>query len=79
MVGYLKSMSSRSETMSANVKHLLSSFDALSAKDKHEAAVEILRRLDLSSLKDLPEETLVALADELFSTLDAEETEHAKG
>jgi len=68
---------SKGKTMSATVQHLLNSFEALSAKEKHEAAVEILRRLGVSAQGDLLEESLVGLADELFRTLDTEEAEHA--
>jgi hypothetical protein len=63
--------------MTAHVQQLLDSFDALSDADKHQAAVEILRRFSGNAQGDLPESTLVELADELFRALDAEEAGHA--
>lgn len=63
--------------MTAPVKHVLDSFDALPDADKHQAAVEILRRVAGSEKGDLPESALIRLADELFCTLDEEETGHA--
>lgn len=60
--------------MPTAVQQLLESFDALPEADKHQAAVEILRR----SLPDgdVPESALVEAADELFRALDAEEVGH---
>ena len=63
--------------MTATVRQLLDYFDALSDADKHEAAVEILRRFAGSAAGDLPEAALVEAADELFRALDAEEARHA--
>jgi hypothetical protein len=63
--------------MSDTVQRLLESFEALSADDKHDAAVEILRRYSGAASGDLSDETLVALADELFQALDNEEARHA--
>ena len=63
--------------MSATVQRLLKSFEALSAEEKHEATMEILRRFAGAAEGDLPEATLVELADELFRTLDAEESANA--
>ena len=58
------------ELMTESVQSLLSSFDALSENERHEAAVELLRRV----LSDVPtaisDEALVAAADELFIELD---------
>jgi hypothetical protein len=56
------------------VKALLESFDALSAAERLEAAVEILRRIG-SGDAEISEEALLEAADEVFSTLDAEEAE----
>jgi hypothetical protein len=61
--------------MTAPVRQILDSFDALPDADKHEAAVEILRRV--VGQQDLPEDALVGLADELFCALDDEEAGHA--
>ena len=63
--------------MTATVQQLLDSFDALAEVDKHQVAVEILRRLGSTGRGDLPEEALVEAADELFRALDAEEARHA--
>jgi hypothetical protein len=61
--------------MTIAVQHLLASFDALTDAEKHEAAAEILRR---AAPADLPDETFVELADELFRELDAREAADAK-
>ena len=53
-------------------------FDALPEPDKHQAAVEILRRFASTIERDLPESTLVGVADELFRALDEEEAGHAQ-
>jgi hypothetical protein len=63
--------------MSPAVQQLLDSFTALPAAEKHQAAVEILRRVSLSAEGDLPESALVEAADELFRALDAAEADHA--
>jgi hypothetical protein len=57
--------------MTTAVRVLLECFDALSEPERQEAAVEILRRLTPEG--ELPEQALVATADELFRMLDAEE------
>jgi hypothetical protein len=62
--------------MTAAVQQLLSTFDALPAPEKHDAVVEILRRFGAAA-GDLPEESLLAAADELFLALDVEEAGHA--
>jgi hypothetical protein len=64
------------EAMTATVQQLLDSFDALSDTDKHQAAIEILRRVG-GAEGDLPETALAEAADELFRALDAEEAGHA--
>jgi hypothetical protein len=63
--------------MTATVRQLLDSFDALSDTDKHQAAVEILRRVGGTTEGDLPEAALLEAADELFRALDVEESGHA--
>jgi hypothetical protein len=63
--------------MSSAVQHVLDSFDALAPAEKHQAAVEILRRLGPHE-GDVPESALVEAADELFRALDAEEARDAK-
>ena len=64
--------------MTNTIQQLLDSFDALPDADKHQVAVEILRRVAVSIDGDLPEDALVGAADELFRTLDAEEDAHAQ-
>jgi len=61
--------------MTTAVRELLVSFDALSDAEKREAAAEILQRILPESSGDLPEAALVAVAEELFSDLDAAEAE----
>jgi hypothetical protein len=61
--------------MTALVQKLVESFDRLSIAEKHEAAVEILRRFGGEG--DLPEAALVGAADDLFRTLDDEEAADA--
>lgn len=63
--------------MNPAVRELLNSFDALTDAEKHEAALEILRRAPTIAVGDLPEEALVEAAEELFRTMDAEEARHA--
>jgi hypothetical protein len=63
--------------MTAPVRQLLDSFDALSDSDKHQAIVEILRRISGTAEGDVPEQALAEAADELFQALDAEEAGHA--
>jgi hypothetical protein len=63
--------------MTRPVKEILSTFDTLSAAEKYEAGIEILRRL--AGTGDLSEETLVAAGDELFSVMDNEEAQDEHG
>lgn len=63
--------------MTATVRQLLDAFDALPEADKHQVAVEILRRFAGGVEGDLPEGALVGAADELFRTLDEDEAGHA--
>lgn len=64
--------------MSANVQHLLESFDTLSEADKREAAIEIFRRLSATGEGDLTDSGLIEAADDLFRAMDAEEAGHAQ-
>jgi hypothetical protein len=61
--------------MTATVQKLIESFDSLSIAEKHEAAVEILKRFGGEGY--LPEATLVSAADDLFRALDDEEAADA--
>jgi hypothetical protein len=63
--------------MTPAVERLLASFDALPEADKHQAAIEILRRVSAPAEGDLPEAALSEAADDLFRALDAEEARHA--
>jgi predicted HAD superfamily phosphohydrolase len=62
--------------MSTAVSQILSAFEALSDKQQHEAAVEILRRVKPEG--DVSDEGLVELADDLFQAMDADEARHAE-
>src|SRR5262249_48970263 len=66
------------QLMTAAVQQLLNAFDSLPEADKHQAAVEILRRVSPSAEGDLPESALVEAAEELFLALDAEEARNAQ-
>jgi hypothetical protein len=64
--------------VTTDVRRLLVSFDALSETEKHEAAVEVLRRLQHVAKGAVPDEALVEAADELFRELDAREAADAQ-
>jgi hypothetical protein len=68
----------RRKAVNTTVQQLLESFDALPEADKHQAAVEILRRVSATVEGDVTESALVEAADELFRALDAEEADHAQ-
>jgi hypothetical protein len=57
--------------MTVSVQQVLNSFDALSDNEKREAALALLQRILRDVPGDLPEEILVAAAEELFLELDA--------
>jgi hypothetical protein len=63
--------------MTSAARQLLDSFDALPDADKHQVAVEILRRFAGVVEGDLPDSALTEAADELFRALDAEEASRA--
>jgi hypothetical protein len=65
--------------MTAAVRQLLDTFDALPEADKHQAAIEILRRVSAGVEGDLPETALVEAADDLFRALDEQESGHVAG
>ncbi len=62
--------------MTNAVQALLDSFDALSEGERHELALELLRRVALPA--ELPDEALVVAADEVFRELDAREAADAR-
>ncbi len=64
--------------MTSAVRALLEAFDALFEAERHKAAVELLRRSARPAAAELPDEALVAAADELFRELDAREAEDAR-
>ncbi|MGH7224471.1 MAG: CRISPR-associated endonuclease Cas2, partial [Gemmataceae bacterium] len=63
--------------MTTAVQQLLNAFDSLPEADKHQTAVEILRRVSVFGEGDLPEAALDELAAELFRSCDAEEDARA--
>ena len=63
--------------MSVGVQQVLDSFDGLAEADKHQVAIEILRRCAEAGAGDLPDQALIEAADELFRALDDEEARHA--
>ncbi len=63
--------------MTTAVKRLLESFDALSEPERREAVAELLSRHPLSGGPDLSEDALIAVADERFADLDADEAGNA--
>jgi len=65
--------------VTTGVRQLLDSFDALSYTEKHEAAIELLRRVQQEAEGVLPDDALVEAADELFRELDAREAADAQG
>ena len=64
--------------MTAAVHQLLQFFDALTAAEKHQATVEILRRDAQAAPPELPDEALIEAADELFRELDEREAADAR-
>ena len=59
--------------MTQAVQELLETFDALTEAEKYEAAAQVLRRVVEGESGDIPEDALVATAEELFLDLDARE------
>ena len=59
--------------MTQAVQELLDAFDGLTEAEKHEAAAQVLRRVAEGESGDIPEDALVATAEELFLELDARE------
>jgi hypothetical protein len=64
--------------MSESVRDLLASFDALPAAERHQAAVEILRRSTALGPAEIPEAAFSEVAEELFLALDAAEADGAQ-
>jgi hypothetical protein len=59
--------------MTLATRRFLASFDALSLAEQQEAASELLRRVVRSEPEALPEDALLAAADDLFLQLDQRE------
>ena len=64
--------------MTTAVQNLIKSFHGLTAAEKHEAAVEILKNSLPIETGDIPHSGLCEIADELFQALDQSESENAK-
>jgi hypothetical protein len=63
--------------MNASIETLLDSFDRLPDDDKRQAAAEILKRSVAMDLPALEDDALVEVADQVFLSLDREETKRA--
>ncbi len=61
--------------MTPTVEHLLQSFERLSEPEKHDLAVEVLRRTDIFDAPAFSDEELALAAEDLFLALDREEAE----
>lgn len=64
--------------MTTSVQTVLRLFDALSTTEQQQTAAAILSRVAAIAGGDLPDELLLANADELFAQLDAEEAQHGQ-
>ena len=60
--------------MTGAVKDLLNTFDSLTASERHEAASQLLRRVIAGEAAEIPEDALVAAAEQVFLDLDARES-----
>ena len=60
--------------MNGAVKDLLSTFDALTAAEKYEAASQVLRRVSEGESGEIPDDALVAAAEQVFLDLDVRES-----
>ena len=61
--------------MTQTVENLLVSFEKLSETEKHDLAVEVIRRTDIFGAPELSDEELTLAAEDLFLALDREEAE----
>ncbi len=61
--------------MTPTVEHLLVSFEQLTDPEKHDLAVEVVRRTDIFGAPELSDEELILAAEDLFLALDREEAE----
>jgi hypothetical protein len=63
-------------TMTKSVEELLNSFEKLPEAEKRELASEIIRRSLAFDMPQLPEDSLLLAADEIFLQLDKDESLH---
>lgn len=61
--------------MTPTVENLLVSFEQLSEAEKHDLAIEVVRRTDIFGATDVSEDELALAAEDLFLALDREEAE----
>lgn len=61
--------------MTPTVEHLLESFEQLTESEKHDLAVEVLRRTDVFGAPDFSDDELNLAAEDLFLALDREEAD----
>jgi hypothetical protein len=61
--------------MTPTVENLLISFEQLTESEKHELAIEVVRRTDIFGSPDLSDDELALAAEDLFLALDQEEAE----
>ncbi|MDT5120959.1 MAG: hypothetical protein QOC96_441 [Acidobacteriota bacterium] len=61
--------------MTPTVENLLASFEQLTETEKHELAIEVVRRTDIFGAPDLSDDELALAAEDLFLALDREEAE----
>lgn len=59
--------------MTVTVEKLLVSFEKLSKTEKHELAIEVVRRTDIFGSPDLSDDELALAAEDLLLALDQEE------
>lgn len=59
--------------MTPTVEKLLISFEQLTESEKHELAIEVVRRTDIFGSPDLSDDALALAAEDLFLALDQEE------
>jgi hypothetical protein len=63
------------EKMTQTVENLLIYFEKLSETEKHDLAIEVVRRTDIFGSPDLSDDELTLAAEDLFLALDREEAE----
>ena len=61
--------------MTQTVENLLVTFEQLSETEKHDLAIEVVRRTDIFGAPELSDDELALAAEDLFLALDREEAE----